>query len=42
MAHPNLISESGRAVVSYYSVLVFNILDVTSAQTTEQGSCRSG
>ena len=33
--HPNLISESGRAVVSYYSVLVFNILDVTSAQTTD-------
>ncbi len=34
--HPNLISESGRAVVSYYSVLVFNILDVTSAQTSEK------
>jgi arginine decarboxylase len=34
--HPNLISESGRAVVSYYSVLVFNILDVTSAQTTDK------
>jgi len=33
--HPNLISESGRAVVAYYSVLVFNILDVTSAQTSE-------
>ena len=36
VAHPNLISESGRAVVSYYSVLVFNILDVTSAQTTDK------
>ncbi len=36
VAHPNLISESGRAVVAYYSVLVFNILDVTSAQTSEQ------
>ncbi|MEO5713581.1 MAG: biosynthetic arginine decarboxylase [Luteolibacter sp.] len=34
--HPNLISESGRAVVAYYSVLVFNILDVTSAQTSEE------
>jgi arginine decarboxylase len=34
--HPNLISESGRAVVSYYSVLIFNILDVTSAQTTDK------
>lgn len=36
IAHPNLISESGRAVVAYYSVLVFNILDVTSAQTSEE------
>ena len=36
IAHPNLISESGRAIVAYYSVLVFNILDVTSAQTSEE------
>lgn len=36
VAHPNLISESGRAVVAYYSVLVFNILDVTSAQTSQE------
>jgi len=36
IAHPNLISESGRAVVAYYSVLVFNVLDVTSAQTSEE------
>ena len=36
VAHPNLVSESGRAVVAYYSVLVFNILDVTSAQTSEE------
>ena len=36
VAHPNLISESGRAVVAYYSVLVFNILDVTTAQTSEE------
>jgi arginine decarboxylase len=35
VAHPNLISESGRAVVAYYSALVFNILDVTRAQTSE-------
>ena len=35
VAHPNLISESGRAVVAYYSVLVFNILDVTTAQNSE-------
>ncbi|NNC89016.1 MAG: biosynthetic arginine decarboxylase [Akkermansiaceae bacterium] len=27
--HPELITESGRAVVAYYSVLVFDILDVT-------------
>ncbi len=33
--HPDIITESGRAVVAYYSVLVFNILDVTSAQTTD-------
>jgi hypothetical protein len=30
--HPDLISESGRAVVAYYSVLVFNILDVSKFQ----------
>ena len=36
VSHPNLISESGRAVVAYYSVLVFNILDVTTAQTSEE------
>jgi arginine decarboxylase len=35
VTHPNLISESGRAVVAYYSALVFNILDVTRAQTSE-------
>ena len=35
VSHPNLISESGRAVVAYYSALVFNILDVTRAQTSE-------
>jgi arginine decarboxylase len=26
--HPTIISESGRATVAYYSVLLFNILDV--------------
>ncbi|MCF7667183.1 MAG: biosynthetic arginine decarboxylase [Akkermansiaceae bacterium] len=36
ITHPCLVSESGRAVVSYYSVLVFNILDVTSAQTSDE------
>ncbi len=29
--HPDLVTESGRAVVAYYSVLVFNILDVTTS-----------
>jgi arginine decarboxylase len=27
VAHPNIITESGRATVAYYSVLLFNILD---------------
>ncbi|WPX41555.1 biosynthetic arginine decarboxylase [Akkermansia sp. N21116] len=34
--HPTLVTESGRAVVAYYSVLVFNILDVTSAPGTDE------
>ncbi len=36
VAHPTLVTESGRAVVAYYSVLVFNILDVTSAPGTDE------
>src|SRR5436305_8322133 len=28
--HPNIISESGRAVVAYHSVLVFNVLGVSN------------
>ncbi|MBN2652497.1 MAG: biosynthetic arginine decarboxylase [Spirochaetales bacterium] len=31
--HPTIISESGRATVSYYSVLLFNILDVERFNT---------
>jgi arginine decarboxylase len=27
IAHPNIITESGRATVAYYSILLFNILD---------------
>ena len=27
--HPTLITESGRALVAYYSLLLFNVLDVT-------------
>jgi len=29
ISHPNIITESGRAIVTYYSVLVFNVLDVS-------------
>ena len=29
IAHPTIITESGRATVAYYSVLLFNILDVS-------------
>lgn len=29
--HPTLVTESGRAVTAYHAVLVFNVLDVTSA-----------
>lgn len=29
--HPTLVTESGRAVTAYHSVLIFNILDVTTA-----------
>lgn len=34
--HPILVTESGRAVVAYYSVLVFNILDVTRFSIPEE------
>lgn len=33
VAHPTIISESGRAISAYYSVLIFNILDVNSPST---------
>ena len=29
IAHPTIVTESGRATVAYYSVLLFNILDVS-------------
>ncbi len=29
ITHPHIITESGRATVAYYSVLLFNILDVS-------------
>ncbi|RMD83629.1 MAG: biosynthetic arginine decarboxylase [Lentisphaerae bacterium] len=33
--HPHIITESGRAIVAYYSVLIFDILDVASVQWSE-------
>jgi arginine decarboxylase len=33
ITHPTIISESGRATVAYYSVLLFNIIDVSCFQT---------
>ncbi|MDR3073790.1 MAG: biosynthetic arginine decarboxylase [Deltaproteobacteria bacterium] len=34
-AHPHIITESGRATVAYYSVLLFNILDVSRIEYTD-------
>ncbi|NLZ18292.1 MAG: biosynthetic arginine decarboxylase [Desulfobulbaceae bacterium] len=34
IAHPIIITESGRALVAYSSVLLFNVLDVTRFQST--------
>lgn len=31
ISHPTIITESGRYTVAYYSVLLFNVLDVTSS-----------
>ncbi len=33
--HPNIITESGRATVAYYSVLLFNILDQSCFEVDE-------
>lgn len=30
LPHPNILSESGRAMTAYHSILVVNVLDVTS------------
>ena len=32
IAHPHIITESGRATVAYYSILLVNILDVSIAE----------
>ncbi len=31
--HPDLITESGRSTVAYYSILLFNVLDVSRFET---------
>lgn len=33
--HPTIITESGRATVAYYSVLLFNVLDVSRFQVAD-------
>ncbi len=33
ISHPTIITESGRATVAYYSVLLFNVLDVSRFET---------
>ncbi|AHC15721.1 biosynthetic arginine decarboxylase [Salinispira pacifica] len=33
VAHPNIVTESGRATVAYASVLLFNVLDVTRLES---------
>lgn len=35
VAHPHIITESGRATVAYYSVLLFNVLDVSRIEYTD-------
>ena len=37
--HPTIVSESGRAVVAYHSVLVFNVLGVSGLAATAGPSC---
>jgi arginine decarboxylase len=36
VAHPTIVTESGRATVAYYSVLLFNILDVAKMDYREE------
>ena len=33
--HPHIITESGRATVAYYSVLLFNVLDVSTVEEVQ-------
>ncbi len=36
--HPTIITESGRAIVAYYSVLLFNVLDVARFDTEHEST----
>ncbi|CAI2718803.1 biosynthetic arginine decarboxylase [Nitrospina watsonii] len=36
LPHPNIISESGRAMTAYHSILVFNVLEVASFPDSNQ------
>ena len=35
VAHPTIVSESGRALVGYYSVLLMNVLSTRSVEVPE-------
>ena len=35
VSHPDIVTESGRAIVAYYSVLIFNVLDETRFEVPE-------
>jgi len=35
LPHPIIVTESGRALVAYYSILVFNVLDVAQFEEHE-------
>jgi arginine decarboxylase len=41
IAHPVIVTESGRATVAYSSVLLFNILDVTRFESGSAARSRS-
>jgi len=38
IAHPTILSESGRALVTYYSVLLMNVLDTNTFRTAPKDS----
>ena len=42
IAHPIIVTESGRAVVAYASVLLFNILDTTTFESTVESLAEPG